>query len=204
MHTDHVPPGKDATTSTSHQLRDGLRKAGWSVHETPSEVRLIHPDGGVDISNLDTVLGGDVDENETEFSAASFALEHQLRDFIAQNINMIDVDGKRLNLYVDPTGRDGIEFPTPVGPIDLLAVDDVGAFYVFELKRGRSPDHAIGQLARYMGWVQHTIGKNRDIYGIIVAKEIGEKLRYAVSVMRNVTLFEYEVEFHLKSVPNIG
>ena len=65
-----------------------------------------------------------------------------------------------------------------------------------------SPDHAIGQLARYMGWVKETIGKERKINGVIVAKEIGTNLRYAVSVMPNVTPFEYEIEFHLRRSPS--
>jgi hypothetical protein len=49
-----------------------------------------------------------------------------------------------------------------------------------------------------MGWVSQTIGKGRQISGIIVAKEISDKLRYAVSVVPNVSLFEYEVDFRLK------
>jgi hypothetical protein len=49
-----------------------------------------------------------------------------------------------------------------------------------------------------MGWVRQTVGKDRAVNGIIVAKEISESLRYAVSVVPNVSLFEYEVEFHLK------
>jgi len=87
-----------------------------------------------------------------------------------------------------------------MGPIDVLAVDSSDDFYVFELKRGRSPDHAIGQLARYMGWVKQTIGEGKRVNGVIVAKQIADNLRYAVSVMPNVTLFEYQVEFHLKAV----
>jgi RecB family endonuclease NucS len=118
-------------------------------------------------------------------------------------MSAIDVNGKKLRLYVDPAGRDGIEFPTDVGPIDILAVDELGAFVVFELKRARSPDHAIGQLTRYMGWVQQTIGAGHEVSGIIVAKEIGKRLRYAVSVVPNVNLFEYEVEFHLKLADDI-
>src|SRR5271169_4926349 len=60
--------------------------------------------------------------------------------------------------------------------------DKRGSFYVFELKRARSPDHAIDQLARYMGWVRHTIGAQTRVHGIIVAKQVSDKLRYAVSV----------------------
>ncbi len=101
---------------------------------------------------------------------------------------------------MDPTGRDGIEFPTAVGPIDILAVDPAGDFYIFELKKGRSPDHAIGQLVRYMGWVKETIGKENKVSGVIVAMEIAPNLRYAVAVVPNVTLFEYEIEVHLKLV----
>ena len=198
---DHVPLGLDPTSSTSHQLRNALRKAGWSVQETPNEERLVFP--GTAEAAVDMVFGEDtepeadpVDASET--AEASFGLEYQLRDFIAQNIHVLDVQGHRLRLYVDPTGRDGIEFPTAVGPIDILAVDSAGDFFVFELKRARSPDHAIGQLARYMGWVKNTIGKDRQVNGVIVAKTISEALRYAIAVVPNVSLFEYEVEFHLR------
>jgi endonuclease len=159
LHSEHVPPGLDATSSTSHQLRDGLRKKGWSVDETANEVRLVPP--GEMGASVEAVLGNNDEADNLEWPDAAFGLEYQLRDFIAQNIGSIDVNGKRLRLYVDATGRDGVEFPTAVGPIDILATEASGDFYVFELKRGRSPDHAIGQLVRYMGWVKQTIGKDR-------------------------------------------
>lgn len=54
-----------------------------------------------------------------------------------------------------------------------------------------------------MGWVKQTIGKDRDVHGIIVAKEIGKSLRYAISVFPNVSLFEYKVEFELKPAHDI-
>jgi RecB family endonuclease NucS len=113
-------------------------------------------------------------------------------------MNAIDVGGRRLRLYIDPTGREGIEYPTEVGLIDILATDESGSFFVFELKRASSPDRAVGQLARYMGWVKHTIGKDLAVNGVIVAKNITEKLKFAALVVPNVHLFQYEVEFHLK------
>jgi hypothetical protein len=69
----------------------------------------------------------------------SFALEYQLRDFLAANIGTIPVNGHRLRLFVDATGRDGVEFPTAVGPIDILATDDNGALFVFELSAPTVP-----------------------------------------------------------------
>lgn len=200
QHPEHLPPGLDATFSTSHQLRNGLKKLGWSVQETPDEVRLIMPGSTRAIQAISEVLGeGDSEpEGNGEMEEISFSLEYQLRDFIVQNLHAISIEGKRLRLYVDPTGRDGIEYPTPVGQVDILAVDDSGAFVVFELKRARSPDKAVGQLTRYMGWVKQTIGRDREVRGVIVAKTIDDKLRYAASVIPNVSLFEYEVEFRLK------
>lgn len=200
----HVPAGLDPTNCTSHQLRNGLKKMGWSIQESDSEVRLLMPGTANYEANIGAVLGEQSNEDEIEDQAeASFALEYQLRDFIAQNLSAIPVEGKKLHLFVDPTGRDGIEFPTAVGPIDILAVDDQGAFVVFELKRGRSPDHAIGQLSRYMGWVKQTIGKGQDVRGVIVARAISDNLKYAITVIPNVGLFEYEVSFQLKAVDKI-
>ena len=106
QHPHHPPPGLDATASTSHQLRNGLRRLGWSVQETPNELRLILPGTSASDTTLNAVLGSDDDPEEAETADASFGLEFQLRDFIAPNIGAIDVDGKRLQLNVDPTGRD--------------------------------------------------------------------------------------------------
>ena len=203
-HPESVPPGLDATSSTSHELRRGLRKLGWNVQEIGSEVRLFRPGEAVSEPAVTAVLGDQSPDAELEGEAveadeAAFGLEFQLRDFIAQNLAAIDVDGRKLKLYVDAAGRDGIEYPTAVGPIDILAVDQAGDFFVFELKRARSPDKAIGQVTRYMGWVQQTIGKGKATNGVIVAREITTNLRYAVSVVPNVKLFEYEVEFRLKT-----
>jgi hypothetical protein len=200
QHPDQVPPGLDATSSTSHQLRYGLRRSGWTMQETPTEVRLIKPGAATGSKIVDDVLGRDGPDELVNDGATEpfFSLEYQLRDFIASNLSTISINGRRLRPFVDATGRDGIEYPSAVGPIDILAVDDRNSFYVFELKRANSPDRAIGQVARYMGWVRQTIGRDRDIFGVIVARSVSENLRYAASVVPNIHLFEYEVEFHLQ------
>ena len=149
------------------------------------------------------VLGTDGSEDTVEPGDTSFGLEYQLRDFLAQNLNVIPVQEQRIQVYVDPAGRDGVEYQTAVGPIDILGVDSAGGFVVFELKRARTPDRAIGQLTRYMGWVKHTIGREREVRGVIVAKLIDDKLRYAVSVVPKVSLLEYSVEFQLREATEL-
>jgi hypothetical protein len=113
---------------------------------------------------------------------ASFALEAQLRDFIASNLGQIVIRGNRLHLYTDPLGREGKEYPTAVGPIDILAVDDSGNFAVIELKLERGPDRALGQLTRYMGWVKPNVAAKREVTGVVVARSIDDRLRLATSV----------------------
>jgi len=129
QHPDENPTTLDPTSSTSHQLRDALRKARWSVKETDSQVLLLKPGTNTDDAAIEEVLGPTEEEGgDPQSGEASFSLEYQLRDFVAQNFNAIDVGGRRLKLYVDPAGRDGIEYPSAVGPIDLLAVDEDGSF----------------------------------------------------------------------------
>lgn len=208
QHPEEIPMGLDATLSSSHQLRLGLKRKGWTDQDTGTEIRMIHP-GAANSVAISSVLGGDgdsaFDPEEADAAAdASFALEYQLRDFIAQNIESISVNGRRLRLYVDPTGKDGVEYPTAVGLIDILAVDkESNAFVVFELKRGRTPDYVIGQIARYMGWLKSTIGKDVEVRGVIVAKQIAQNLRYAVRAVPGVSLFEYEVSFSLRAATDL-
>ena len=200
QHPDQIPSGLDANNSNSVKLRKGLHRLGWSVEETPTEFRLFQPNTDVSEYAIDSVLGNEEDEIDEEEPIATFALEYQLRDFLAQNLGTIRVENQRLRLYVDPHCREGVEYPTAVGPIDILAIDEIGNFVVFELKRARSPDHAIGQLARYMGWVSQTIGRDVQVRGVIVAKAITENLRYSIAVFPNVSLFEYQVKFDLMPV----
>lgn len=132
-----------------------------------------------------------------------FPLERHLRDFFAANIQSVAIRGSSLMLYTDDTGQTGVEYPTGVGPIDLLAVDAAGNFFVFELKLGHGPDAAIGQLARYMGWVKKTLAGDRRVTGVIVSKTVNDKLRYAASIIPEVVLFEYTMSFTLHSTSEV-
>jgi len=105
-----------------------------------------------------------------------------------------------LKLYVDENDRDGFEYPTDVGPIDILAVDEEGNFVVFELKLSRGADKAMGQISRYMGWIKQNLAKDKGVKGVIVAKKVDEKLKYARSIIPNISLFEHELNFKVQVV----
>jgi hypothetical protein len=131
---------------------------------------------------------------------ASFAMEAQLRDFLIARLPRITIGGMSLRLYQDSGGRPGREYPTAVGPIDVLAVAPDGTLVVMELKLDRGPDRALGQLARYMGWVRANLAGEAQVRGVVVARRIDEKLRYAAAAMPGVLLLEYEIDFRVREV----
>jgi RecB family endonuclease NucS len=132
------------------------------------------------------------DEAEQKFS---FALEDQLRDFIAFNLSLIDSD---LSIYVSDDGISGVEFSTEVGRIDILAIDKDGGFVVIELKLSRGEDATLGQIQRYMGWVKQKLAGDSAVRGVIIAKSISVKLKYAILATKDISLYEYTVTFGIK------
>lgn len=203
---DHVAliPGKQyRPEQTSRQWLSFLRKSGWQASELEEEVRLVPPELAEDATSL-AVIGtpnDDVTEDEEDEAAEfGFEFERQLRDFLANNLGRIPVASKGLRMYKDASGRSGVEYPTEVGPIDILAVDQDGNFVVFELKNSRGPDRTMGQLLRYMGWIRRKMAGEKQVFGVIVAREMDEKLKFAALEVPKVSLMEYEIDFKLKSV----
>jgi RecB family endonuclease NucS len=134
----------------------------------------------------------------TPEGGGGFAAEDQLRDYLAMHLEAIE---EGLQIYVDDYGNSGVEYDTPVGRIDLLAEDRSGHLLVIELKVGRSPDAAVGQLLRYMGWVRRHLADGRPIRGLIIAQHASDRLRYAVAELPDVAVKDYRIHITLNDVP---
>lgn len=76
------------------------------------------------------------------------------------------------------------QYPTLVGPIDILAKDKDGNYVVIELKKGWSSDRVFGQIARYIGWIKENLSP--EVRGIIVGSPIEDKLLYSKRGLNNV------------------
>lgn len=135
----------------------------------------------------------------TETESMEFPMEKQLEDFIVTNFNKINF-GAKLELYQDEK-RSGRQYQTPIGIIDLLAVDkEKKEFVIIELKKGGGSDVVVGQILRYMGWVKENLAKDHNVRGIIIVKEKDETLEYALKLMPTVSLFTYNVSFDVKKI----
>jgi hypothetical protein len=153
---------------------------------------LAKTNGGQD---EDEPLDGEDSDLESG-NSSEFAYEHHLRDYLARNPSAISLG---LRLYEDD-GFTGVEFPVDGRYIDVLAVDPDGDFVVIELKVSRGYDRTIGQILRYMGWIEKNLAGSKKVRGIIVAGEITDDLRLAASRIKNVGLMEYEMFFRLKPI----
>ena len=135
-------------------------------------------------------------QKESDSALQAFAFERDLRNYLSKNLAVLEPG---LSLYQEEEFT-GIEFPVGGRFIDILATDRNGDFVVVELKVSRGHERTIGQLLRYMGWVQKNLAGAKSVKGIIVAKELTEDLRLAASRIPDVRLFEYELAFKLRPV----
>jgi len=136
-------------------------------------------------------------EAEGEYQQTGFAYESDLRDFLSRNLTIIEPG---LHLYEDE-GISGVEFPVGGRFIDLLAMDKHNNYVVIELKVSKGYDRVIGQLLRYMAWIEKNQAEiAQKVRGVIIAREISDDLHLATSKIPDVELFEYDLSVSLRKV----
>jgi len=145
------------------------------------------------------------EEQEIEELSTGFGLEPHLRRFLVDNWENTPL-GKKYEILTEDGEIIGEEYQTKeAGNIDILAKDKKSKeWVVIELKKSQSSDTVVGQILRYMGWVEkNKVEKDEGVKGIIIVKEMDGKLKYALSALKNkvkVSCFEYNVQFSLKEV----
>jgi restriction system protein len=173
----------------------------------PAMVFGMHTIYEIDQGKFESLVEGDAAQTEIEAQAetedvAEFVLEKYLEDFIVSNFPLIF--GEELKLYNDPVEDVACQqFNTGVGIIDILAQEpNTGNFVVIELKKGQASDKVVGQILRYMGWVQENLASDaQQVKGIIICHEPDARLSYAVRMVPGITLKFYQVSFSLRDAP---
>ncbi len=134
-----------------------------------------------------------LEEEIINWWAYDFHLEKHLEDFLVRNLNLIE---KWLKL-ADNWRQYRIDTKTTSWYIDLLAKDKEDNYVVIELKKWNNNDQVVGQILRYIWFIQEKFN-TQNVKWIIVTHESDEKLKYAIKAVSNVSLKEYEISFKLK------
>jgi hypothetical protein len=159
--------------------------------------------GRVDVPASPNVVREDSDEGDDslsdDISAGRFPLEKQLERFLVENWDSTDL-ANSLEILTDEDGEvSGSQYPTDVGPIDILCKNKDGSGYtVVELKKGQTSDQTVGQVTRYMGEVQRTLARDGDsVRGLIICGEADKKLMASLKALHDVGLYTYDLRLTL-------
>lgn len=136
--------------------------------------------------------------DETIEDPSTFAMEKHLEEFLVSNWSQTEL-GKQYSIFTDEGQIVGQQYPTDTGPIDILAISKDGKkLLVVELKRGRASDTVVGQILRYMGYVQDELAEtDQTVHGVIIALEDDPKLKRAISMVPTIEFYRYAVSFKL-------
>lgn len=146
-------------------------------------------------------LNSDTSEEEAEeerVEETSFAYEEDLRDYLSNNLSVIE---SGLKLFKGENGVEGIEYPidTENKRIDILALDKNNIPVVIELKVSRGYEKVIGQCLYYKNRVRQVLSSPR-VRIVIIAREIAPQLKVAVEDLPDVELFEYKLSVKLERI----
>ena len=197
------------------KIQEGLRRIGRLQNHKPSDFIKYYESFNKEVielrnrfnfqpeemdwifSNLQMVIESPEHENNEELESREFAYERDLRNFLAKNLNTIE---SGMVLYEEGE-KVGIEYNAGGKFIDILALDKDHNFIVIELKVSRGYDRVIGQILRYIAWVErHLTTPKQKVKGIIIANEITEDLILAASKVDDISLFEYELSISLNRI----
>ncbi len=99
-------------------------------------------------------------------------IEKKIEDFYVDCLERLEV-GLKLS-------KNGRQYSTPIGRIDLLCKSEDGKYVVVEIKVDEARDSVFGQILRYIGWVHRNLEGGKDnVRGIILAGKFPESARFS-------------------------
>lgn len=179
-------------------MSDALRKATGSIgavanvsHHAEELESLIT---GSPLASSEAIL---TSEGVVEDPLA-FAMEKHLEAFLVANWQQTEL-GRAYDIYTEEGEVVGQQFLTDTGAMDILAISkDLKRFLVVELKKGRASDAVVGQILRYMGYVQDALASSeQSVEGVVIALDDDQRIRRALAMVPSVSFYRYKVSFEL-------
>lgn len=147
--------------------------------------------------DVDIIEASDITNCEESPESSEFGFEKDLQNFLVKNLYLIE---PKLKLY-ENEGITGVEYPVGNRAVDILAISAQDELVVIELKVSKGYDRVVGQLLRYMAWIEKNLAENgQKVRGVIIAKQISEDLKLACSKVTDVKLIEYELSVKLNEI----
>jgi hypothetical protein len=135
---------------------------------------------------------------EESTDPALFYMESQLEDFLIENWDKTEL-GKKYDLLEEKGELISQQYRTDIGVIDILVEDkESRQLVVIELKKNQTSDDTVGQLTRYMGWLEEHKTNGEPTKGIIIAAQYDNRLHYALKKVKDVEVYLYRVDFKLQ------
>lgn len=177
-------------TAMSDELWNSIRAGGMisDITRHQNEIDKL-------INSMPTLVSTDPNVEDP----AAFAMEKHLEDFLVQNWAQTDLS-KEYDIYAEEGEQVGQQYPTDTGPIDILAISkDKKQLLVVELKKGRASDVVVGQILRYMGYVQEELVETgQSVSGVIIALDDDQRIRRALAVTPSINFYRYQISFKLQ------
>ncbi len=172
-------------------------KENWFAYFQGGVRQISEDDYRVITEKRQTAVIETIKTEDAIVSASQFALEAHLEEFIDKNWKHINFGANLAKYEVEE--QSGRQFPAGAWSIDFLCIDKTnGDLVIIKLKRGKSSDTVVGQVLRYIGWVEENLAKpGQKVRGIIISQEIDDALKYAVKGLTNVSVLTYKVDFSL-------
>jgi hypothetical protein len=197
---DNDGPGKKILLSNSAIIK-GFRGLGIKakprtlsrfLYESPLRPQW-KPDSVLEVES-ESQPGIQTEENP---DISLFYMESQLEDFLIENWDKTEL-GKEYDLIEENGELVSQQYATGIGKIDILAQDKKTKEYVvIELKKNQTSDNTVGQLTRYMGWLEEHKTNGEPTKGIIIAADYDDRLHYALKKVKDVEVYLYRVSFKL-------
>ncbi|WP_242493280.1 PDDEXK family nuclease [Haloarcula hispanica] len=215
----------------NNRSEEALKQLGvWPEFETGAEfgeryaevnavLRDLSDELEIDHWTLDALLGYVVENDlvleeptiEDAPQKSEFVKEKHLQQYLVNNWDHIQLS-QDWQIYSDSDDPEaGVEFSTGVGRPDILLTHKTDSrVCVVELKKSDSSDRAVGQLLRYVGWVDEhltdleNVSEEAVVEGRLIVSGSTEKLDYALSAVQDLTLHEYDVNVELRASGSVS
>lgn len=194
-YTSTLKRGKIVALLEKNNLLDKFVDKCWSFGKTQEGRRKIQRYKRVYQAFRDSDRAEEEEEEES-MEQTSFAMEEDLRDYLANNLSVIE---SGLQLFKDENDVEGIEYPIDADNrrVDILVLDKNNIPVIIELKVSRGYEKVIGQCLYYKNRVKQMLNSIK-VRIIIIAREITPQLKTATEDLPDVELFQYKLSVNLE------